>query len=113
MDKIYIIHENDDWMPPFREAFQSEGLPFEEWHMARVSLDLEDTPPEGVFYSRMSASAHTRGHRSIPEYTAGVLCWLEHHGQREPGARSGTQQVTPVPSTESFGYPSPPHPSGA
>ena len=48
MDKIYIIHENDDWMPPFREAFQSEGLPFEEWHMARVSLDLEDTPPEGV-----------------------------------------------------------------
>ena len=82
MDKIYIIHENDDWMPPFREVFQSEGLPFEEWHMARVSLDLEDTPPEGVFYSRMSASAHTRGHRSIPEYTAGVLCWLEHHGRR-------------------------------
>ena len=25
-------------------------------------------PPEGVFYNRMSASSHTRGHRHAPEH---------------------------------------------
>ncbi|HEY2966794.1 MAG TPA: alpha-L-glutamate ligase, partial [Casimicrobiaceae bacterium] len=39
-------------------------------------------PPEGVFYNRMSASSHTRGHRFAAEYTGCVLAWLESHRRR-------------------------------
>ena len=39
-------------------------------------------PPQGVFYNRMSASSHTRGHRYAAELTGGVLAWLEAHGRR-------------------------------
>ena len=40
------------------------------------SLNTLNTPPQGVFYNRMSASSHTRGHRFAPEFTAVVLnCW--------------------------------------
>jgi hypothetical protein len=35
-----------------------------------------------VFYNRMSASSHTRGHRFAPELTAAVLAWLEQHDRR-------------------------------
>ena len=37
--------------------------------------------PEGVFYNRMSASSHTRGHRYAPELAGAVLAWLEGHGR--------------------------------
>ena len=50
--------------------------------MDEGSFDFDSPPPEGVFYSRMSASAHTRGHLYAPEYTASVLTWLEAHGCR-------------------------------
>src|SRR6185369_13321651 len=43
-------------------------------------LDLRAEPPPGVFYNRMSASSHTRGHRHAPELTGAVLAWLKHHG---------------------------------
>ncbi len=79
---IFVIHENDEWLPPLRAAFASRGLPYAEWHMASARFDLNQEPPDGVFYNRMSASAHTRGHASAPEYTAGVLAWLEGRGRR-------------------------------
>jgi glutathione synthase/RimK-type ligase-like ATP-grasp enzyme len=44
-------------------------------------LDLGAVPPEGIFYNRMSASSHTRGHRFAPEYTGAVLAWLKSHGR--------------------------------
>ena len=87
MSKVYILHENDEWLPPFRSALNAEGVPFAEWHMARILLDWEKSPPEGVFYNRMSASSHTRGHRSAPEYTAGALFWLENHDRRVVNGR--------------------------
>ena len=31
MAKIYVIHENDEWLVPLRKAFQEKGIPFEEW----------------------------------------------------------------------------------
>jgi hypothetical protein len=80
--KIYILHENDEWMPPFRQAFSNIGLTFVEWHMHHTVLDLQQPPPQGVFYNRMSASSHTRGHRSAPEYTLAVLYWLESHQRK-------------------------------
>jgi len=82
MGKIHVIHENEAWVVPLRAAFDELDLPFEEWHLDEGLLDLSTAPPEGVFYNRMSASSHTRGHRYAPEFTAGVLAWLESHGRR-------------------------------
>ena len=77
-----MLHENRAWVEPLRAAFEEMGLPFEEWFLDAGRLDLMDAPPPGVFYNRMSASSHTRGHRYSPEYTGAVLAWLEQHGRR-------------------------------
>ena len=78
---IHIIHENDEWLPPFAAALDAEGLPWEAWHLDGGVIDLDEPPPEGVFWSRMSASSHTRGHLASKEHTRGVLSWLEGHGR--------------------------------
>ncbi len=82
MNKIYVIHENEDWIIPLRTAFDKLNLPYEEWFIDEFTLDLNQLPPEGIFYNRMSASAHTRGHRYAPEITANILAWLERHGRK-------------------------------
>lgn len=91
MISVYIIHENDEWLAPMQAAFNRESVPFQEWHLDEGSFDFDSPPPEGVFYSRMSASAHTRGHLYAPEYTASVLTWLEAHGCR---VINGTQVLS-------------------
>jgi glutathione synthase/RimK-type ligase-like ATP-grasp enzyme len=82
MSRIYVIHENDAWVEPLRVAFAELGLPYAEWFIAQGKLELDRAPPEGIFYNRMSASSHTRGHRYAAELTGGVLAWLESHGRR-------------------------------
>ena len=82
MKKIYIIHENNEWTAPLRRELESLGLPYEDWFIDKGVLDLSKEPPIGVFYNRMSASSHTRDHRFAPEYTAGILAWLEGHGRK-------------------------------
>ena len=80
MSAIHIIHENHEWSQPLFEALWQRGAAFVDWHMGAGLLDLNRAPPAGVFYNRMSASSHTRGHRYSPEYTGAVLTWLESHG---------------------------------
>ena len=82
MPKITVIHENDAWLAPLSRALDRRGLPWQDWHLDRGIVDLAAVPPAGVFYNRMSASAHTRGHRYAPEPTSAVLAWLEAHGRR-------------------------------
>jgi hypothetical protein len=82
MNRIYVIHENAAWIEPLRAAFDEARLPYEEWFLDKGMLDFSSPPPEGVFYNRMSASSHTRGHRFAAEYTSCVLPWLELHGRR-------------------------------
>ena len=83
MDKqIYIIHENDEWVVPLREELKKINAPYKEWHMGRDKIDSSNTPPNGVFYNRMSASSHTRGHRYAPEDTKIILNWLEKHNRK-------------------------------
>jgi hypothetical protein len=79
--KIYVIHENSEWTMHLTRRLDELGLPYEEWFLDHGTVDLAQTPPEGVFYSRMSASSHTRDHRYAPELTAAVLAWLEKHGR--------------------------------
>ena len=88
---VYILQENPEWTAPLEAELQRIGTPFETWNLASGQLRLADAPPNGVFYSRMSASAHTRGNRYAPEYTATVLRWLEQH---EAVVLNGTRALT-------------------
>ena len=80
--KIYIIHENSEWLPPLRAAFDTQGSFYEEWLLDQITCDLRTAPPEGIFYSRMSASNYTRGHAHSNFSTDIILRWLEAHGRR-------------------------------
>lgn len=81
MSKVYVIHENSEWTVHLTKRLEELGVPYEEWHLDQGTLDLSSEPPEGIFYSRMSASSHTRDHRYAAEFTAQVLAWLEAHGR--------------------------------
>lgn len=64
--RIHVLHENAEWVVPLEAAFHEQGLPYESWFLDSGQVDLGAAPPAGVFYNRMSASSHTRGHRSLP-----------------------------------------------
>jgi hypothetical protein len=85
--KLYVIHENPDWYAPLAAAFDQAGVPHEQWLLGDAVLDLDEEPPAGVFWSRMSASAHTRGHPFAKDQTRGVLAWLEANGRRVVNGR--------------------------
>jgi hypothetical protein len=82
MNRIHVLHENSAWLPPFAQAFDQRGFPWTEWFLDAGTFDLAVPPPQGVFYNRMSASSHTRGHRFSAELTAAVLAWLTRWGRR-------------------------------
>ncbi|WP_214829496.1 ATP-grasp domain-containing protein [Exiguobacterium algae] len=82
MSKIHVLHENDEWTNHLVKRLEQLNLPYELWHLDRGVIDIDSPPPEGVFYNRMSASSHTRGHRYAPELTEGVLAWLEANGRK-------------------------------
>ncbi len=97
MPRLHILHENDEWTAPLLAALGERGLAYEDWHLAEGRVELGVPPPVGVFYNRMSASSHTRGHRFAPEYTACVLAWLESHGRRVVnGSRALALEVSKV-----------------
>ena len=77
--KAHIIHENDEWTLPLKTELKNLGVEFEDWHVEKANIDLGKNPPEGIFYNRMSASSHVRGHRYAPEYTATILTSLKNN----------------------------------
>ncbi|KAB2333958.1 ATP-grasp domain-containing protein [Bacillus mesophilum] len=81
MTKVYVIHENSEWTVHLTNRLEELGVPYQEWHLDEGTLDLSSEPPEGIFYSRMSASSHTRDHRFAAEFSGQVLAWLEAHGR--------------------------------
>jgi hypothetical protein len=91
MSRIHVLHENDAWVAPLRAAFGALGVAHEEWFLDTGLLDLTRPPPEGVFYNRMSASSHTRGHTFGPEYAGAVIEWLERHGRTVVNGRRALQ----------------------
>jgi hypothetical protein len=38
-NKIYILHENDDWIEPLRKELQVINASFEEWHLGKRNVD--------------------------------------------------------------------------
>ncbi len=85
---IYVLHENPDWYPPFARAFDAIGADAREWLVIEGTIDLDVPPPEGVYYNRLSASSHTRGHTYSKDYTRALLDWLESYGRRVVNGRS-------------------------
>jgi hypothetical protein len=85
---VYVLHENPDWYPPFAKAFAEAGIDAREYPLTEGAIDLDSTPPEGIFYNRLSASSHTRGHIWAKDYTRALLDWLESHGRRVVNGRT-------------------------
>jgi len=82
MSRIFVIHENEEWLPPLAEALGVYGLEWDELYMSGRSVDLSKTPQEGVYYNRMSASSWTRAHKAAPQLTLALLENLQTHGRR-------------------------------
>jgi hypothetical protein len=85
--KLYVLHDNPEWYAPLAAAFDRAELPHEQLLLGEAVVDLAEPPPRGVFWSRMSASSHTRGHPFAKDQTRGVLAWLESHGRRVVNGR--------------------------
>ncbi|WP_144765696.1 RimK family alpha-L-glutamate ligase [Curtobacterium sp. 9128] len=83
--RVYVIHENPEWFPPLAAAFEAEGVPVEEILLTEGQIDLASEPEPGVYWSRMSASSHTRGHEHSKEYTRALLGHLERAGRQVVG----------------------------
>ncbi|HEV7265036.1 MAG TPA: alpha-L-glutamate ligase [Falsiroseomonas sp.] len=111
MSSIHVLHENDAWVVPLRAAFAATGVHFEEWFLDTGLLDLTRPPPEGVFYNRMSASSHTRGHVHAPEYAGAVIESLERHGRTVVNGRRALQlelsKVAQYQALAAHGIPTP------
>ncbi len=85
--RVHVLHENPEWFAPIGSALDEAGLPYEQWMLGDGALDLSEPPPAGVFWSRMSASSHTRGHPHAKEQARGLLGWLQAHGRRVVNGR--------------------------
>jgi hypothetical protein len=85
--KVHVLHENPDWFAPLGAALDAAGVPWEQWLLGDGMLDLDGSPPDGVFWSRLSASSHTRGHPYAKDHARGVLGWLESRGRRVVNGR--------------------------
>lgn len=111
LPRVYVIHENGDWVAPLRHEFNALDVPFAEWFLDRGTLDLTSAPPEGIFFNRMSASSHTRGHRYAPEFTAAVLAWLKRNGRTVVNGERALQlevsKVAQYEALKAFGIPTP------
>ena len=77
MRDIVILHENEEWLKPLYEAFEERGVTPKSWFLDEGVVPFHNQPDDAVYYNRMSASSHTRGHRFAPELTKLVLTWLE------------------------------------
>jgi hypothetical protein len=85
--RVHVLHENPEWYAPLAAAFDAAGLPHTEWLLGEAAIDLAEAPPAGVYWSRISASSHTRGHPYAKDQTRGVLSWLAAHGRRVVNGR--------------------------
>jgi len=81
MRDIVILHENEEWLVPLRAEFEKRGVEAKEWFLDTGIIPFTELPDDAVYYNRMSASSHTRGHRFAPELTRMALTWLENNNR--------------------------------
>ena len=80
--KSYIIHENEQWLIPLRKALEKFDVQYEEWLLDDMTINIDQSPPNGIFFSRMSASNYTRNHLHSNQSSNIILTWLENHNRR-------------------------------
>jgi len=80
--KSYIIHENEEWLIPLRKALEKFDVQYEEWLLDEMTINIDQAPPNGIFFSRMSASNYTRNHLHSNQSSNIILTWLENHNRR-------------------------------
>jgi glutathione synthase/RimK-type ligase-like ATP-grasp enzyme len=85
---VHVLHDNPEWYAPLAAAFDTAGVPHGQWLLGEGLLDLDEPPPDGVFWSRASASSFTRGRPYAKDFARGVLSWLEAHGRRVVNGRA-------------------------
>ena len=93
MRPIFILHENPEWVVPLHAEFARRGVDATEWILDEDYVAFDKTPKPGVYYNRMSASSHTRGHRFAPELTRMALTWLEHAGDSQISVVNGLRAL--------------------
>ncbi|MCU1404676.1 MAG: alpha-L-glutamate ligase [Glaciihabitans sp.] len=79
---VVVLHDNADWLPPFTRAFAAEGVALVPWHLSERVLELGELPEDAVYWSRLSASAHTRGVPHAFDAATAILNWAEASGRR-------------------------------
>ncbi len=82
MSKIFILHENPEWVGTYSKALTALDVEYEFWDLSGGVIDIDSKPPHGVFYVRMSASAHSRGNVLAADYARTLVHWLESHDRR-------------------------------
>ena len=45
MSRIYVLHENDEWVEPLRTALDARRLPFDEWFLDTGVVDFGTRRP--------------------------------------------------------------------
>ncbi|MDF2509435.1 MAG: hypothetical protein K0Q52_3294 [Microbacterium sp.] len=85
---VHVLHDNPEWIGVFERAFAAEGVPLRAWRWDELVLRLNEEPPPGVYWSRLSASAHTRGVPNAKDAAHALLAWLESWDRRVVGGSS-------------------------
>ena len=80
--KAHILHDNPVWIEPLAAELSRRKISFDAWDLRSAALDLSKRPPNGVFLSRISASAYTRKGRAVAAYGGAILDWLLGHQRR-------------------------------
>ena len=82
MPRVHVLHESPEWYAPLHAALDGAGVPHQEIFLDQGTVDVTTPPPEGVYFNRLSGTAHTRGHVLAVEHARAVLRWLESHDRR-------------------------------
>ncbi len=82
LPKVFILHENSEWVDTYSRALSSLAIDYDFWDLSGGVINIDKEPPPGIFYVRMSASAHSRGNIFAAGYARTLVRWLELHGRR-------------------------------
>jgi glutathione synthase/RimK-type ligase-like ATP-grasp enzyme len=81
-DTVHLLYENPDWLPPVIAGLEAEGFRAIPYAVGDGALDPAAPPPDGLWWNRMSPSAHTRGHGNAVATMRETLAWLDAWGRR-------------------------------
>lgn len=94
-ETVHVLYENPDWLPPLVKAVESQGLRVALHEVREGVVDPSREPPPGVWWNRMSPSAHTRGHGTSVSLMRETLAWLHAWNRRViNGARAFEFEVS-------------------